>query len=325
MILAEKIIRLRKRYGWSQEDLAEKIDVSRQSVSKWESAASIPDLNKIILLAELFGVTTDFLVKDEVVEPDSIGEDKEPGVFKVTLEDAARYSETKVEKSRYIAIGVLISIYSVVPLIFLLGLASGDGAVLGSDKAVAFGLVSIFVAISIAISFFLRSNGFNKSLAPIDGGDFELAYGVRGVFSEKLERSQGAYNIRLSIYISMIIVSVVPLVLVSMFSQSQTIVLMMLVLLLVMVGAAVYLLIPCVTENNAYNLILGEGDFSPIKRVETGRAEKLGAFYWPLVTAIYIGWSLWTHAWGITWIVWPVAGIAFAGLVGLMGLFPRAH
>ncbi|MBB6482578.1 helix-turn-helix domain-containing protein [Spirochaeta isovalerica] len=323
MILAEKIIRLRKKLGWSQEDLAEKINVSRQSVSKWESAASIPDLNKIILLADLFGVSTDFLIKDELEETDTVGEDKEPGIFKVTLEEAVEYAEKKIEQSRYISIGVLISIYSVVPLIFLLGLSSGEGALIGSDAAVAFGLVSIFVAISIAISFFLRSNGFNSRFTRIDEGNFELSYGVRGVFSEKLEQMQGTYSIRLSIYISMIIVSAVPLVIVSVFGQSQTVVLLMLVLMLVMVGAAVYLLIPCVTENSAYNLILGEGDFSPVKRDQTRRSEKLGAFYWPLVTAIYIGWSLWTHAWGITWIIWPVAGIAFAGLVGLMGLFSK--
>jgi len=47
MILADKIIRLRKKNGWSQEELAEKMDVSRQAVSKWESAQTVPDLEKI--------------------------------------------------------------------------------------------------------------------------------------------------------------------------------------------------------------------------------------------------------------------------------------
>ena len=48
MILSEKIIMLRKKYGWSQEELAERLDISRQSVSKWESGASIPDLERIV-------------------------------------------------------------------------------------------------------------------------------------------------------------------------------------------------------------------------------------------------------------------------------------
>lgn len=66
MALSEKIIKLRKRNGWSQEELAVRLNVSRQSVSKWESSASTPDLDKIIKLSEIFGVSTDYLIKDNV-------------------------------------------------------------------------------------------------------------------------------------------------------------------------------------------------------------------------------------------------------------------
>lgn len=66
MILADKITEERKRNGWSQEELAEKLGVSRQAVSKWESAASVPDLQRVIQLAELFGVSTDYLLRDEM-------------------------------------------------------------------------------------------------------------------------------------------------------------------------------------------------------------------------------------------------------------------
>ncbi len=68
MILAEKIMELRKKNGWSQEELAEQVHVSRQSVSKWESGASIPDLSKILLLSEAFGVSTDYLLRDDIEE-----------------------------------------------------------------------------------------------------------------------------------------------------------------------------------------------------------------------------------------------------------------
>ena len=54
MILADKIIRLRKRNGWSQEELAAKMNVSRQAVSKWEAAQTTPDLEKILQLYHLF-------------------------------------------------------------------------------------------------------------------------------------------------------------------------------------------------------------------------------------------------------------------------------
>ena len=66
MILADKIVRLRKKNGWSQEELAQKMNVSRQAVSKWESAQTIPELEKILQLGALFGVTTDYLLKDDM-------------------------------------------------------------------------------------------------------------------------------------------------------------------------------------------------------------------------------------------------------------------
>ena len=66
MILADKIIELRKQNGWSQEDLAEKMDVSRQAISKWEGAQSVPDMGRIVRLSELFGVSTDYLLKDDM-------------------------------------------------------------------------------------------------------------------------------------------------------------------------------------------------------------------------------------------------------------------
>ena len=66
MILADKIAELRKKNGWSQEELADKLEVSRQSISKWESAQSIPDMNRILKMSEVFGVSTDLLLKDNL-------------------------------------------------------------------------------------------------------------------------------------------------------------------------------------------------------------------------------------------------------------------
>lgn len=63
MNLSDRIQYLRKQKGFSQEELADKIGVSRQAVSKWESEQSTPDLDKIIAMSEIFGVTTDYILK----------------------------------------------------------------------------------------------------------------------------------------------------------------------------------------------------------------------------------------------------------------------
>ena len=69
MTFSDKLIALRKKAGWSQEELAERLNVSRQSVSKWESAQSMPDIDKILQLSSLFSVTTDCLLKDTQDDP----------------------------------------------------------------------------------------------------------------------------------------------------------------------------------------------------------------------------------------------------------------
>ena len=67
MNIADRIQYLRKQKGLSQEELADKIGVSRQAVSKWESKQSTPDLDKIIVMSDLFEVTTDYILKG--IEP----------------------------------------------------------------------------------------------------------------------------------------------------------------------------------------------------------------------------------------------------------------
>ena len=70
MNLAEKILYCRKKAGLSQEALAEKLGVSRQAVSKWETGDAVPELSKLVLLAKAFDVTTDWLLSESEPEPE---------------------------------------------------------------------------------------------------------------------------------------------------------------------------------------------------------------------------------------------------------------
>ena len=81
MIFADKLTQLRKKAGWSQEELAEQMNVTRQSVSKWEGAQSVPDLDKMIRLSELFGVSTDYLLKDEIEQAEHINSSNDIRAF----------------------------------------------------------------------------------------------------------------------------------------------------------------------------------------------------------------------------------------------------
>ena len=115
MILADKIMNERKRNGWSQEELAEKLGVSRQSVSKWESAQSVPDLNRILQLADIFGVTTDYLLKeelDDMSEQTIIKEEVEikEDVYHVSMEEASEFIDLQKKDAPKIANAVSMCI-----------------------------------------------------------------------------------------------------------------------------------------------------------------------------------------------------------------------
>lgn len=323
MILADKIIKLRKQLGWSQEELAEKMNISRQSVSKWESANSIPDLNKIIMLAEIFDVSTDFLLKDEFETFDTINESKEPSTIQVSLEQAGKYIESKIEISALVTKGVMLCLCSVIPLFFFLAMAETGRLNLTDDIAAAIGVVSILVMIAIGVSFFIKTNQYDNEIAEIDNEPFELAYGVHGVFKEKLEKFRTSYNRKLSIGIFLFIISFVPLMMVSMFSGGSDVVLMMLIVLILFIAVGIYIVAPVSAKYDAYNNLLKDSFSGKERSKRAKRAEKLAAFYWPLLVAIFLGWSLWTMNWGVTWIIWPVGAVLFAALVGLMELFEK--
>lgn len=72
MNFSEKLLTLRKANDLTQEQLAEKLDVSRQSVSKWESGQAIPELEKIVALSVIFDVTTDYLLKSSEIDDLSV-------------------------------------------------------------------------------------------------------------------------------------------------------------------------------------------------------------------------------------------------------------
>ena len=90
MTLSEKIINLRKAHGWSQEDLAEKLNISRQAISRWENGTALPDAQNILQISKLFNVTTDYLLHDDYESDRDI-----PAVKTATQEAVGLFSKKK--------------------------------------------------------------------------------------------------------------------------------------------------------------------------------------------------------------------------------------
>lgn len=110
MTLGENITRLRTEKGWSQGDLADALDVSRQSISKWETDSSIPELEKLIRLSDLFGVTLDELVRGESSEPENTASEDRNSAHPESAGwgDGAKCPPSSAEAGTHKVIGVIL-------------------------------------------------------------------------------------------------------------------------------------------------------------------------------------------------------------------------
>ncbi len=154
MMLSEKIMTLRKKKGWSQEELAEKLDVSRQSVSKWESAASVPDLERILQISRLFGVTTDWLLKEEEDGEVTLREEdyEEADSRVVSTEEAERFMELNERLALPRALAAALCVLSPIPLILLAGLSEYGKIGLSEDRAGGLGMVILLVLVAAGVA-----------------------------------------------------------------------------------------------------------------------------------------------------------------------------
>ena len=315
MILADKIIELRKKNGWSQEDLAEKLDVSRQSISKWESAQSIPDMNRIIAMSQIFGVSTDVLLKDEL-ELSTAGQQglavDEPAARVVTIEEANAFLDHKNSASGRVALGVLMCIISPVLLIVLGGLQEAGRIGLTENQASGLGLLMLILLIGAAVALFVTTGLRGRRFEYMEQEMLETAYGVAGMAKERRERYRSVNVRQLTIGIVLCVIGVIPIFLIQLFAENNTVAQVLSVgAMLVLIALGVFLIVRTCIIWGGFQALLEEGDYTRGEKLENKKNATLSTIYWLAVTAGYLAWSFITMQWYRTWIVWPVAGVAF--------------
>ena len=312
MILADKIIRLRKKLGWSQEELAEKMNVSRQAVSKWEGAQTIPDLGKVLQLSQLFGVTTDYLLKDEIENEELNGDiSSDTAVKRISIEEANAYIEQRKKASWRIALATFLCILSPITLIVLTMLSELPNAIVTEVTASVIGLTVLFAFILCAVPLYIYCGFKNQPYEFLDKHiPFELEYGVKGLVTEKKNAFRPTYIAYNIIATCVCIFSVVPLVLLS-FSENEILVAVALALLMITAGIGTGMFIVVGTQNASMQKLLKEGDFTEKEKNRTGVKEVVGFCYWGVLTAIYLTVSFLNNQWHLSWIIFAVGGVLF--------------
>ena len=327
MILADKIIDLRKKNGWSQEELAEKLDVSRQSVSKWESAQSVPDMTRILLLSKVFGVSTDYLLKDELGDApaaDPLPEDGGSPLRKVTLSEAQDYVRCRSKNAVRIALGVTMCVLSPVALV-LFAVAQDSGILaLTEEQAVGLGLLPLFLLVGGAVALFILSGISSKPYEYLTQESFETEYGVSGWVKEQQTKQNGSLVGKLVLGVVLCVLSAVP-IFVAMLLPGETDFryAVAVAVLLALVSAGAGLIVYASVNRSAYSVLLEEGEHSRENKQLLRRSQPIAAVYWSLVTAGYLAYSFITMRWDRSWIVWPVAGVLYGVVIAVAGALRR--
>nr|WP_039123198.1 helix-turn-helix transcriptional regulator [Ligilactobacillus ruminis] len=321
MILADKITEERKKKGWSQEELANQLGVSRQAVSKWESAGSIPDLQRILQMSELFGVSTDYLLKDEleeerIISNECFGVSSDP-LKKVTMEEANIFLDMKRKGSKVVANATSMCILSPVLLIILGTMTENHMFHISESLSSSLGCVFLFGMIAAAFFMFITYGMRESHMEDLETDSFETEYGVSGMVREKRDTYEPTFIRNTAIGVVLCILSVIPLVIAGVMEAPDYICGISVGMLLIIIAVGVNLLIRTGMIKGSYDILLQEGEFSKEEKQLKKKTDTFSGVYWCLTTAIYLGWSFWSREWGFTWIIWPVAGVLFAALLGI--------
>lgn len=320
MILADKIVNLRKKAGWSQEELAEKMGVSRQSISKWEGAQSVPDMNRILKLSEVFCVSTDYLLRDNIEElpcavnpleeAEPIEDGKGEALIKVSLETANAYLEYCKKSSVSIAAGVMLCILSPILLIYL-SVAGGMKRIpLTVDQGAMLGLIVMLCIVAAAVVIFIINGHKGAPYEFLKKEPLDTEYGIDGMIRDKMKKYEKAHIMEFSMGVVLCIISCIPIFLVQLFYGDDDFTSVIAVgALLTMIAIGVFFIVRTSIIWGGYQTLLEEGEYT---RIAKQQDKNIGNIYWGIVTALYIFISFVTMKWDITWVIWPVAGILYS-------------
>ena len=325
MTFSDKLIALRRKAGWSQEELAERLNVSRQSVSKWESAQSMPDIDKIVQLSSLFGVTTDYLLKDEQDDPQPAAAETPSPLPRVTLAQAEDYLTRARANAPRMALAAALCIVSPIPLLAL-GTVSERGQLgLNGDLAGGLGLIALLVLVAVAVVLFMQCGAAVREYEFLEKEPIETEHGVTALVRERRAAFAPQYDKANITGTVLCILAAVPLFAAMMvgvsFLMSASI-----CLVLVLVACGVYAFVRVGTVHDAMDRLLEDGDFTRGHKAVKGRLNALTAAYWLVVVAIFLWYTFGPNGNDqpqYSWFIWAIAGVVYAACVVAAKAFVR--
>ena len=330
MILADKIVSLRKKAGWSQEDLAEKLGVTRQSVSKWEGAQSVPDMDKVVMMSRLFGVTTDYLLKDELEEeaPCAAAEDADTTLRRVSMEQASAYLALRRAAAPKIAVATALCVLSPVTLILLSGMSEISRFGISENAAAGIGLCVLLVLVAIAVSIFLRTAAQVQEFKFLEEEPFETGYGVEGMVRQRQQEYKETHTRLVTVGVVLCVLAAVPLFAAMCVNGSGLLYVGAVCALLILVAVGCLALVTTGVYQGATEQLLEEGDYTRNQKKHHRLLGTVSTVYWLVATAIFLVYTYGPSGNGQPqsgWIIWAVAGVLYAAVMGIVRIINRSR
>ncbi len=325
MSFEEKLIQLRKKNGWSQENLAEEMNVSRQAVSKWESGKSVPELDKMLLLSELFGVSMDYLVKYDMEAEKQLEHIEDKNIHRrVSMEEAKEFLNVKTTAGKVISFAVFLCVVSPIVLIILSELSKIPKYGLSEGLATGIGMVIMLIIVAVAVSIFILNGNKTEPYDFIEKEIFETEYGVTNMIKEDKESYKEPYTKNNIIGVIICILSSIPIFLGGAISEDEFFLTIMFCITLVVAGFGSGFLIRSSIQWESYEMLLQEGEYSrKNKEYVSNFFDNISSAYWFIAISIYLGVSLTLHNWGRSWIILAVAGTLYPAFSSIINIFAK--
>lgn len=330
-MLADKIISERKRCGFNQEELADKLGVSRQAVSKWESAQAMPDIARVIQMAELFGCTTDYLLTDAataggtggVVGGDAADDNKSRGETVSALDDKSvrEYVALNKKVSVFFAIAVALCILSPALLILLAGFAEYSSINISEKAACAIGLTVMFLLIAAAVFVFVTFGIKLSKYEFMKKQRFKIGESVKAEIEQELTRFEKKFVLCVAVGVTLFVLAALPLIISGVIGAKEYVYTSLTALLLVIVSVGVAVIVKAGITKSCYDALLERGEYSDTAKKANKVLDAVNGAFWCFVTAGYLAWSFISKNWGLTWIVWPIAAVSYGAIVAVVKIF----
>ena len=330
MDFSEKIAMLRRQKNWSQEELAEKLMVTRQAVSKWESAQSMPDLDKIVQLSELLGVSTDYLLKSDREAPEAETPQRtqeKASARRVTREEVSRFLTLQESTAPKISLGVALCVWSPIVLIGLTALGSVFHVKIPDSVAGGSGLCVLLVMVAAAVALFLTSGTKLKEFEYLEREPIAPDADAREL-ARKQEAAQAEVCSKLTTAgVVLCILSAVPIFAVMCVGRTRDGYDSLAVCaLLLLVGIACLLLVRAGSMRGAVDKLLEQGDYTRESKAKSRVVGAISAVYWLAVTAIFLFYTFGPNGNGqpqYSWFIWAVGGVLYGALMTGLSIYRK--